>query len=66
MRGALRSALSDRVKANRLLVVDEFKLDAIKTKAFDEILRRSSSSTKVLIVDDANKNLELSGVTFRT
>src|ERR1700733_14746854 len=32
MRGALRSALSDRVKAERLLVVDEFKLDKIKTK----------------------------------
>ena len=27
MRGALRSALSDRVKANRVLVMDEFKLD---------------------------------------
>ena len=27
MRGALRSALSDRVKAKRVLVVDEFKLD---------------------------------------
>src|SRR6202522_45514 len=31
VRGALRSALSDRVKAERLLIVDEFKLAAIKT-----------------------------------
>jgi len=34
MRGALRSALSDRVKAGRLLLVDEFKLADIKTKTF--------------------------------
>src|ERR1700677_4669952 len=34
VRGALRSALSDRVKSARLLVVDEFKLAAIKTKTF--------------------------------
>ncbi|OFZ52130.1 MAG: 50S ribosomal protein L4, partial [Bdellovibrionales bacterium RIFOXYC1_FULL_54_43] len=33
VRGALRSALSDRVKANRLLVMDEFKVEKVKTKA---------------------------------
>src|SRR5437588_1247786 len=38
MRGALRSALSDRVKSSRVLVVDEFKLDAIKTKALNELI----------------------------
>lgn len=61
VRGALRSALSDRVKAKRLLVVDEFKLSAPKTKAFSELLTKKWDLTKVLIVDDANKNLELSG-----
>ena len=61
IRGALRSALSDRVKAKRLLVVDEFKLSAPKTKAFNELLAKKWDLTKVLIVDDANKNLELSG-----
>src|SRR3954468_17682310 len=35
MRGALRSALSDRVKAERMLVVDEFKLADKKTKVLD-------------------------------
>src|SRR3954469_4169730 len=39
MRGALRSALSDRVKANRLLVVDEFKLEAIKTQTLSSLLK---------------------------
>ncbi len=61
MRGALRSALSDRVKANRMLVVDEFKLDQIKTKTLDDLLKGKFKVEQVLIVDDANKNLELSG-----
>lgn len=61
MRGALRSALSDRVKAGHLLVVDEFKIANIKTKAFDELLKTKLQLDNVLIVDDANKNLELSG-----
>lgn len=61
MRGALRSALSDRVKAERLLVVDEFKLDKIKTKALADLLQKNWKVEQVLIVDDANQNLELSG-----
>ncbi len=61
MRGALRSALSDRVNAERLLIVDQFKLDAIKTKPFSDLLNTQWKLDKVLIVDDANKNLEISG-----
>ena len=60
MRGALRSALSDRVKAARLLVVDEFKFPKIKTSDFATMLQKGLQLTKVLIVDDANKTLELS------
>jgi large subunit ribosomal protein L4 len=61
IRGALRSALSDRVKASRLLVVDEFKFAEIKTKAFDQMMKKGLALSKVLIVDDANTNLERSG-----
>ena len=61
MRGALRSALSDRVKENRMMVVDEFKLGEINTKAFHNLLKTSFNVDQILIVDDANKNLELSG-----
>jgi large subunit ribosomal protein L4 len=60
IRGALRSALSDRVKASRLYVVDSFTLKTAKTKIFDELLSKSWDLKKVLIVDDANQNLELS------
>jgi large subunit ribosomal protein L4 len=61
MRGALRSALSDRVKANRVLIVDEFKLDSIKTKVLNEIFKDKFALDQALVVDDLNKNLELSG-----
>jgi len=61
MRGALRSALSDRVKAKRLLIIDEFKLAAIKTKTLADLLSKKFEVDKVLIVDETNKNLELSG-----
>jgi large subunit ribosomal protein L4 len=61
MRGALRSALSDRFKSDRLLVVDEFKLDAPKTKVLDGLLKGKLNLEHVLIIDDMNKNLELSG-----
>jgi large subunit ribosomal protein L4 len=60
IRGALRSALSDRVKASRLFVVDGFEMKAVKTKVFNELLANKWDLKKVLIVDDSNKNLELS------
>lgn len=61
VRGALRSALSDRVKANRVLIIDEFKLDAAKTKILNTILKDKLKLDQALIVDDVNPNLELSG-----
>jgi large subunit ribosomal protein L4 len=61
IRGALRSALSDRVKANRVIVIDEFKLESVKTKVFHQLLKEKLQLDQVLIVDDSNRNLELSG-----
>lgn len=60
MRGALRSALSDRVKESRVLIVDEFKFGEIKTKALNDVLKGKFALDQALIVDDANRNLELS------
>ncbi len=61
VRCALRSALSDRVKAGKLMVLDQIALATAKTKAFDAVLKNGLQLDKVLIVDDVNKNLELSG-----
>ena len=60
MDGALRSVLSDRCKEGRLLIVDEFKLASMKTKAFAQLLNDTWQIEKVLIVDEENKNLEVS------
>lgn len=59
IRGALRSALADRFKADRLLVINEFKLPEIKTKAMAAI-KSKLEVDKALIVDDQNTNLEMS------
>ena len=61
VRGALRSALSDRVKAGRVIVVDEFKLETSKTKIFNALLKGKFELEKVLILDGENKNLQLAG-----
>ena len=61
VRGALRSALSDRLKAKRMLIIDEFKLEGIKTSVLDTLLKKNLQLDQVLIVDDLNRNLELSG-----
>ncbi len=58
MRGALRSALSDRNLAKRLLVVDEFKLAQPKTKLAEEIFTKKLDLDKVLVVDVNNPVLE--------
>jgi large subunit ribosomal protein L4 len=60
MRGALRSALSDRVKAARLLVIEDLNVKNIKTKEFNKVIQHLALD-QVLIVDDANENLMRSG-----
>jgi len=59
--GALRSVLSDRLKSDRIIVVDKFSFDAPKTKTFNSLLKEKFKIEKVLIVDKKNKNSEKSG-----
>ncbi len=62
VRGALRSALSDRFFSKRLLVVDEFNLSAAKTKVlFDVVRGKFALTSKVLVIDETNKVLEQAG-----
>ena len=51
---ALKSALSDKVATGNLIVLDELKLDAYKTKAVAECLKAIGADTKTLIVLDSN------------
>jgi large subunit ribosomal protein L4 len=61
MRGALRSALSDRVASSRLLVLEDLTLPTRKTKEFNRILKEKLALDKVLIVDEKNDHLEFGG-----
>lgn len=57
--GAMRSILSDRLASKRLLIVDELTLKTPKTKTMQNLLVKKFGIDKVLIIDGANKNLEL-------
>ena len=59
--GALRSALSERVREGRVMLVDGWKLDKPKTKEFVASLKQLGHEGKTLIVDSLdNENLMLS------
>src|SRR2546421_2413474 len=57
-RGALRSALSERVREGNLIVLDSFSLKEPKTKSFVQLLGKLGLDGKTLIVDSLdNENL---------
>lgn len=59
-RGALRSALSERLREGNLIVLETFTLDQPKTKDFIKTLGALGLDGKTLIVDSsANRNLHL-------
>lgn len=60
-RGALKSALSERLREGNLVVIEGFNLDSHKTKAFAGIADSFGWSGKTLIVETSpEKNLLLS------
>jgi large subunit ribosomal protein L4 len=60
MRGALRSALSDRVKAAKVLVVDKFTFAKPSTQSASKVLKDTFKLENVLVVANNDQNLELS------
>jgi large subunit ribosomal protein L4 len=59
--GALRSALSERVREGKVILVDGWKLDKPKTKDFIATIKNLGHEGKTLIVDSLdNENLLLS------
>lgn len=65
-RGALRSALSERMREGNLFVVEGWSLDAPKTKDFAASLGKLGLAGKTLIVDSLdNDNLILSARNLR-
>lgn len=54
---AMKSALSSKVAAEELVVLDEFKLDAIKTKEVVKVLTALETGKKVLLVLPENNDV---------
>lgn len=59
-RAALKSALTSRVRENKLIVIDDMSFDEIKTKSFKTMLDCLSVEKALIVVEDANKNAQLS------
>ena len=59
-RAALKSALTSRVAEKKFIVVDEIKFDEIKTKKFQEVLNNLKVDKALVVLEDENKNVELS------
>ncbi len=59
-RYALKSALTSRVQDNKFIVLDELKLDEIKTKKFREVLDALKVNKAIVILDSLDKNAILS------
>ncbi len=59
-RAALRMALTDKVQNEKLIVIDNFTLQEIKTKAFVEVMERFDASTALIVTDDLDVKLDKS------
>ncbi len=57
---ALKSALTSRVEANKVIVLDELKLDAIKTKDFQAVLDNLNVRKALVVINENDQNIVLS------
>jgi large subunit ribosomal protein L4 len=60
-RGALRAILSELVRQDRLIVVDDFAVDAPKTKTLLAKLGQIGATDALIVVDQPDENLFLAG-----
>ena len=58
---SLLSALSSKVADNKIVVLDAFNLDEIKTKKFAEVMSNLKVDKALVVIDGENKNVVLSG-----
>ena len=59
-RAALKSALTSRVEEKKFIVLDEINFGEIKTKNFQNVLNNLNVSKALVVLEDGNKNAELS------
>jgi len=56
-RAALKSALTSRVAENKIIVLDELKLDEIKTKKFVEVMNNLKVEKALVVLNDMDTNV---------
>ena len=57
---ALKSVLTAKVQENKFIVLDELKLDEIKTKNFQAILNNLNVNKAMVVLNDNDKNVVMS------
>jgi large subunit ribosomal protein L4 len=57
---ALKMALSSKLQAKEIVVVDKFELEQIKTKDFVDILKNLKLTKTLIVTEGKNENLERS------
>ena len=65
-REALKSALTSRVVENKFVVVDELKLDEIKTKKFVEVLKNLNVEKALVVLNDMDEKVIASAANIPT
>lgn len=65
-RAALKSALTSRVVENKFVVVDELKLDEIKTKKFVEVLKNLNVEKALVVLNDMDEKVITSAANIPT
>jgi large subunit ribosomal protein L4 len=64
-RSALRMALADKLKVGQIFVVEDIKMDEIKTRSFLEILKNLELESVLIVTDKRDENLEKSSRNVR-
>ncbi len=59
-RAALKSVLTSRVQDNKLIVLDELKFDAIKTKDFKKVMDNLKVEKAMVVIDGQDETVILS------
>ena len=57
---AIKSALTTKVNESKLIVLDSFELDEIKTKKFQNVLNNLNVNKALVVLEDGNTNAEIS------
>ena len=65
-RAALKSALTSRVAENKFIVLDELKLDEIKTKKFVEVLNNLKLEKALVVLNSMDTNVIMSASNLPT